>query len=37
MSKSGLKLEWKDDQSFWLAMMSKNKDGVLENNGFVRV
>jgi hypothetical protein len=37
MKKGGLNLEWKDDQSFWLPMESKNKDGVMEVNGFLRV
>lgn len=29
--------EWKDENSFWLPMSSKNDDGKMENNGFVRV
>ena len=34
---SGVEFEWKDDSSFWLPMNSKNDQGQLENNGYVRV
>jgi hypothetical protein len=39
MRKEGdVALEWdKDGESFWLPMISKNAEGVLENNGFVRI
>jgi hypothetical protein len=31
-------LEWdKDGSSFWMPMNQKNKDNVMENNGFVRI
>jgi hypothetical protein len=31
-------LEWdKEGESFWLPMLSKSNEGVIENNGYVRV
>lgn len=31
-------LEWdKEGESFWLPMMAKSNEGVLENNGYVRI
>jgi hypothetical protein len=37
LKKNGMDFEFKDDQTFWLPMESKNEKGELENNGFVRV
>ena len=37
MKKDGMYFEWKDDQTFWLPMTSKNDKGQIENNGYVRV
>ncbi len=33
-----ISLEWdKDGESFWMPMMQKSNEGVMENNGYVRV
>ena len=39
MLKEGAKkYEWdQDEESFWVPMISKNAQGVLETNGFVRI
>ena len=39
MLKEGAKkYEWdKDEESFWVPMISKNAQGVLDTNGFVRI
>jgi len=37
MKVEGAEYEWKDDQSFFIPMNSKNDEGKMENNGFVRV
>jgi hypothetical protein len=37
LKKNGMDFEFKDDQTFWLPMESKNEKGELITNGFVRV
>ena len=37
MKVEGVDYEWKDDQSFFIPMNSKNDQGQMENNGYVRV
>lgn len=39
MRKEGdVAFEWdKEGESFWLPMMAKNNEGVMENNGYVRI
>lgn len=32
----GIKLKWKDPETFWLTMFSKDENGKIENNGEVR-
>jgi len=39
MLKEGAKkYEWdKEEETFWVPMLSKNAEGVMETNGFVRI